>query len=156
MCEEIDSLSDHKLIEIRLSASNESQRSSSTRLFATRPADLSSLFSAAAKRMTSITAEPRTRCIVDNFNECIMRVCSDTLPKRRTPKADRSLLWWDKDVRETRVLKNRAIKAFNQTKGRDPNSRKLAKERMISAKKNYRKLVITKDKENTGTPLQSL
>lgn len=147
LCDEFDSLSDHNLIEIRLNIARHESNNFSTRKYFFRQSDLPLLTREIAHSVAvnwdDSNCSPET--LVSEFNNRMLAACDKTLSSCMPLKPKRSILWWDREVRAARSLKNRAVKNFQKAKnGLSEFARLQAKNLMLEARENYRKLIVKK------------
>ena len=140
---EIDSLSDHRIIDFELVSSCPPRPSQSTCRFSQLPPSLLKLRSAAENTNLSIGTDcSDTPAIeVDFFNSKLLSLCEEVLPPRKPAKQKKALLWWDSDIRKARALKNRLSKQLKSCVS-EQNSEIRAQ--LDLARSEYRRLLIVK------------
>lgn len=138
---EIDSLSDHSIIDFQLSSRCSNCPSFSTRRFSQAPPSLSKLHQAVETVVVeNFHSSPTDK--VDSFNKTLLQLCESFLPPRRPPKQKRGLLWWDSEVRKARSTKNRLSKQLKHCESEQQCL--TVKVQLKAAKDEYRRLLVTK------------
>jgi hypothetical protein len=98
LCHDVDSLSDHKMIELRIATGHDGQPRVTTRKYSPRESELPvlarALAFAPAFEWDANTNKPEY--VVREFNNRLLEMCDNSISRSSAPKPRRSLLWWDR------------------------------------------------------------
>lgn len=139
--DEMELLSDHRLIQFSLTVPLSSRFAHSTRCFSHFAPHLDKLRSSAVDLQVVWSENLTLPGAVEEFGEQLVKICCDNLPPKRLHKRKRSLLWRDADVRSARASKNRLI---SRLKNCSTIERSTVCDQLEAAVSHYRCLIVTK------------